>query len=124
MHCVAILYANQSIFVPQLEYSLSRGCLARLPRRLWNGSHHRHANMPVLCRPLTPHFYIVKLRFTGGIPYFLIFALKYRLWILVRTASKRILVLSKHMKNTFFFHLKIIMLQPLKLAAHYIGIFA
>ena len=27
--------------------------------------------------PLTPHFYIVKLGFTGGISYFLILALKH-----------------------------------------------
>ena len=31
--------------------------------------------------PLTPHFYIVKLGFT----FFLIFALKHRLWVLVKT---------------------------------------
>ena len=37
--------------------------------------------------PLTPHLYIVKLRFTEGIHYFLIFALKHRLWVRVRTAS-------------------------------------
>ena len=38
--------------------------------------------------PLKPHFYIL----TGvcrGIPIFLIFALKHRLWVLVRTASPR-----------------------------------
>ena len=38
--------------------------------------------------PLTPHFYIVKLGYTGAY-FFLIFALKYRLWVLVRTASLR-----------------------------------
>ena len=36
----------------------------------------------------TPHFYIVKLGFTG-VYIFLIFALKHRLWVLVRTASVR-----------------------------------
>ena len=36
--------------------------------------------------PLTPHFYIVKLGFTGV---YLIFALKHRLWVHVRTASLR-----------------------------------
>ena len=36
--------------------------------------------------PFTPHFYIVKLVFTG-IYIFLIFALKHRLWVLARTAS-------------------------------------
>ena len=37
--------------------------------------------------PLTPHFYIVKLGFYRGIHFCLIFALKQRLWVLVRTAS-------------------------------------
>ena len=37
--------------------------------------------------PLTPHFYIVKLGFTGVFIFFLIFALKHRSWVLVRTAS-------------------------------------
>ena len=38
--------------------------------------------------PLTPHFYIVKLGFTG-VYIFLIFAPKHRLWVRVRTASVR-----------------------------------
>ena len=33
--------------------------------------------------PLTPHFYIVKLGFTGV---YIIFALKHRLWVFVSTA--------------------------------------
>ena len=37
--------------------------------------------------PLKPHFYIVKLGFTGVYIIFLISAQKQRLWILVRTAS-------------------------------------
>ena len=37
--------------------------------------------------PLTPHLYKVKLGFIEGIHYFLIFALKHRLWVRVRTAS-------------------------------------
>ena len=38
--------------------------------------------------PLTPHFYIVKLGFTG-VYFFLNFAPKHRLWVLVRTTSLR-----------------------------------
>ena len=38
--------------------------------------------------PLTPNFYIVKLGFIG-VYIFLIFALKHRLWVLVRPASVR-----------------------------------
>ena len=37
--------------------------------------------------PLIPHFYIVKLGFTGVYIIFLISAKKHRLWVLVRTAS-------------------------------------
>ena len=39
--------------------------------------------------PLKPHFYIVKLEFTGVYIIFLISAQKHRLWVLVRTASAR-----------------------------------
>ena len=39
--------------------------------------------------PLKPHFYIVKLGFTGEYIIFLISARKHRLWVLVRTASAR-----------------------------------
>ena len=38
---------------------------------------------------LEPHFYIVKLGFTGVYIIFLISAQKHRLWVLVRTASAR-----------------------------------
>ena len=37
--------------------------------------------------PLKPHFYIVKLVFTGVYIIFFISAQKHRLWVLVRTAS-------------------------------------
>ena len=36
--------------------------------------------------PLKPHFYIVKLGFTGVYIIFLISAPKHRLWVLIRTA--------------------------------------
>ena len=39
--------------------------------------------------PLKPHFYIVKLGFTGVCIIFLISAQKHRLWVRVRTASVR-----------------------------------
>ena len=47
--------------------------------------------------PFTPHFYIVKVRFTG-VYIFFILALKHRLWVLVRTASVTIYVLRKNKK--------------------------
>ena len=39
--------------------------------------------------PLKPHFYTVKLGFTGVYIIFLIPAQKHRLWVLIRTASLR-----------------------------------
>ena len=39
--------------------------------------------------PFKPHFYVVKLGFTGVYIIFLISAQKHRLWVLVRTASPR-----------------------------------
>ena len=39
--------------------------------------------------PLKPHFYTVKLGFTGVYIIFVISAQKHRLWVLVRTASTR-----------------------------------
>ena len=39
--------------------------------------------------PLKPHFYIVKLGFTGVYIIFLISVKNHRLWVLVRTASSR-----------------------------------
>ena len=39
--------------------------------------------------PLKPHFYIVKLGFTGVYFIFLISAQKHRLWVLFRTTSSR-----------------------------------
>ena len=38
--------------------------------------------------PLTPHFYIVNLGFTG-VYFFLMFVLKQRLWVLIRTVPVR-----------------------------------
>ena len=40
--------------------------------------------------PLKPHFYIVKLRFTGVYITFIISAQKHRLWVLIRTASLKL----------------------------------
>ena len=64
--------------------------------------------------PFKPHFYTVKLGFTGVYIIFLISAQKYRLWVLARTASSRrfsrvstLYVLSWNMKSTRIFYLKI-----------------
>ena len=79
--------------------------------------------------PLTPHFYIVKLGFTVVYITFLFFALKHRLWVLVRTPSMRrflsvptIYVLSQSKKNITIFHLKITNFTAVKIAVYYIGV--
>ena len=63
--------------------------------------------------PFKPHFYIVKLGFTGVYIIFVISAQKHRLWVLVRTASARrfkreptIYILSRNMKNIRIFYLE------------------
>ena len=63
--------------------------------------------------PITLHCYIVKFGFYMRIHYFLIFALKHRLWVIVRTASVRptINVLSKNLKIITAFYLKIIIIS-------------
>ena len=86
-------------------------------RSVWQDFHQDYGTVLIIimltcpCNvdPLTPHFYIVKLGFTGGIHYFLIFVLKHRLWVLVRTASLRrsnvypqSMYLAKVRKNIFF----------------------
>ena len=65
----------------------------------YRGNGHNCQNaLPPLCitktclynfDPLKPHFYIVKLGFTGVYIIFLISSQKHRLWVLVRTASPR-----------------------------------
>ena len=64
--------------------------------------------------PLKPHFYIVKLGFTGVYMIFLVSAQKHRLCVLVRTASPRrfkrvptIYVWRRNMKTTWIFHLNV-----------------
>ena len=70
--------------------------------------------------PLTPHFYILKPGFTGVHIFFLIFALKHRLWLLVRTAlvrrvtSTRNICLEQKRENYHFFNLKFVIFTVVK----------
>ena len=85
-------------------------------------NHHetsRRKHAYIILIPLKPHFYTVKVGFTGVYINFLISAQNIdcgtcRLWVLVRTASSRrfcrvptIYVLSRNMKNIRSFYLKI-----------------
>ena len=51
--------------------------------------HHITKTRLYIIDPLKPHFYIVKMGFTGVYIIFLSSAQKHRLWVLVRTASPR-----------------------------------
>ena len=69
--------------------------------------------------PLKPHFYIVKLGFTGVYIIFVISAQKHRLWVLVRTASiPTIYVLSRKMKNIRIFYPKIAIFLVVKFSVY------
>ena len=81
----------------------------------WKIMFHPYIRKTCPCNeyPLKPHFYLVKLGFAGVYLFFLIFAPKHRLWVLVRTASPRrfkrvpaIYVLSKNKKNIEIFLMK------------------
>ena len=86
--------------------------------------------------PFTPHFYIVQLGFTGVYMFFfLIIALKQRLWVLVSTVSilnEAVLTCTINLyfeqtlnkKNITSFHLKIIIFTAFKIAAYCICMFA
>ena len=56
---------------------------------------------PLKVYPLEPHFYLEKLGFAGVYLFFLIFAPKHRLWLLVRTASLFLLEIFKGKKYQF-----------------------
>ena len=87
---------------------------------------------PCNVHPITPHFYIIKLGLTR-VYIFLIFALKHRLCVLVRTPSMRwcgsnvypqSMFRAKTMKNIIFFHRKLSIIQTFKIAAYCIGMYA
>ena len=62
--------------------------------------------------PLKPHFYIVKLGFTGVYIILLISAQKHRLWV------PTIYVLSRNMKNIRIFYLKIFSFLEVKFSTY------
>ena len=54
-----------------------------LPLKNLNILHNIRNNISMICiPPLSPLLYIEKLEFAGGIPIFLIFDTKHRLWVL------------------------------------------
>ena len=67
--------------------------------------------------PLKPHFYILKLGFTGVYIIFLISAQKHRLWVLVRTTLP-IWVLSSNIENIRIFVKKFSFFLVVKFSIH------
>ena len=59
-------------------------------------SHTSQKEAYIILTPLKPHFYIVKLGYTGVYINFLISAQKHRLLVLVRTALPRAILTSTH----------------------------
>ena len=77
--------------------------------------------------PLKPHFYIVKLGFTGVYNIFLISAQKHRLWVLVGTRRggsneyPQSMFLSRNMKNVRIFYLEIFRFLVVKFSIYLNG---
>ena len=59
------------------------------PRRRGGSNVYPQSMFCAKVYPLEPHFYIEQNGGCRGLPIFLIFAPKHRLWVLVRTASAR-----------------------------------
>ena len=74
--------------------------------------------------PLKPHFYIVKLGFTGVYINFLISAQKHRLWVLVRTAYPQSMFWAEIWKNIRVLYLKIFSFWRWNFLYIWIGVFS
>ena len=74
-------------------WSPKKGVTMRLTCRHINHIRCRYMSIRKTCPcniyPGKPHFYIAKLGYAGVYLFFLIFAPKHRLWVLVRTVSAR-----------------------------------
>ena len=79
--------ARENSDQPALLRSLIRVFTIRLKKDLITGFPPSRKHTYIILTPLKPHFYIVKLGFTGVYIILLISARKHRLWLLVRTAS-------------------------------------
>ena len=83
-HILAIDDSDQSAL--SVQSNIDFLCLS-VHSTIPNDSTHHQAYINLTS--LKPHFYIVKLGFTGVYIIFLILLKKHRLWVLVRTASAR-----------------------------------
>ena len=108
----------QQIFIQQLIWKLNFimltcQCSYDLLKPFFFHKVHQDNMSVSFIPPYTPLLYS-KIGVYRAIQYFLIFALKHRFWVLIRTASMRrfycvptINVLNKNKKNIRIFHLKI-----------------
>ena len=87
--------------------NISEGMFSRIAANIHNITKTRLYNFD----HLKPHFYIVKLGFSGVYIIFLIFALKHRLWVLVKTASPNLCFEQKCEKISEIFIWKIQFLE-------------
>ena len=75
---------SQSISESPLDFEITRvDCVYH------SASYSSRKHTYIILTPLKPHFYTVKLGFTGVYIIFLSFAQKHRLWVLFRTTSLR-----------------------------------
>ena len=88
-HCFCLPYENGPTLNGKTMHHYRRGILLAKSNR----KSQKLSTITKTCLynfdTLKPHFYIVKLGFTGVYISFLISAQKHRLWVLVRTASSR-----------------------------------
>ena len=82
------IFKRANVNVHQVKVSFNTS-LSNISNRLQYAMLIIMITCPCNLYPLTPHFYILKLGFTGVYVIFLLFlfALKHSLWVLVRTAS-------------------------------------
>ena len=126
---------DQCLTVLGAQADLDLRCPYYAPRHYFarSGEHSPYTRKTCLYNfdPLKPHFYIVKLGFTGVYVNFLISAQKCRLWVLVRTASLRrfyrvpiIYVLSRNMKISELFIWKFSVFWRWNFPYIWIGVFS
>ena len=76
---------------------------------------------PCNADPLTPHFYRIKLEFTGVYIFFLFFALKQRLWVLVSHEAVLTCIhnqcFEQNKENITLFHMQIIVFTVVKICS-------
>ena len=91
---IILIIFQQTIHMKNIYKKKYKKC--RLLQTIISLPHDKNVGIMKTCLynfdPLKPHFYTVKLGFTGVYIIFLILLKKHRLWVLIRTASLRQLI--------------------------------